>query len=202
MGDKMGVETVITMLISIMVTAMASVTSITVKQKADNKITADDMKAAKDAADISRSQLQDSNKDVISLMINNVSELREYYVISKRQANRAFTSTLLVCILGFIIFIVGIVAAALTEQELALYTTISGCIVEVIAGLFFWLYKNTTKQLNLYHERLGCTEKYLTAMQLAEHMSDERKDETYRYIIEVILIDNSSRSRQSKQTEE
>ena len=193
---------IMSVLAGIIATAITSILSLLFKQKTDHKISVDDMKAAQDAADISRSQLQDSNKDVISLMINNVSELREYYVISKRQANRAFTSTLLVCILGFIIFIVGIVAAALTEQELALYTTISGCVVEVIAGLFFWLYKNTTKQLNLYHERLGYTEKYLTAMQLAESMSAERKDETYRYIIEMILIDNSSRSRQSKQTEE
>ncbi len=86
------------------------------KQKTDYKISTEDMEAAKDAAEISRSQLQDSNKDIISLMINNVSELREYYIISKRQANRAFTSTLLVCILGFIVFIVGIVAAALTDK--------------------------------------------------------------------------------------
>lgn len=193
---------IISILTGIIATTITSILSLLFKQKTDHKISVDDMKAAQDAADISRSQLQSSDKDVISLMINNVSELREYYVISKRQANRAFTSTLLVCILGFIIFIVGIVTAALTEQELALYTTISGCVVEVIAGLFFWLYKNTMKQLNLYHERLGCTEKYLTAMQLVENMSDERKNETYRYIIGVILADNSSRSRPSMQTKE
>lgn len=189
------------MLAGVLATAIASVLSLFLKQFNDHKISKEDMDAAKDAANTSRLQFEDGNRDVISLMINNVSELREYYVISKRQANRAFSSTLLVCILGFIIFVAGIIVAALTNQELALYTTISGCVVEVIAGLFFWLYRNTMEQLNLYHERLGCTEKYLTAMQLAENMSPEKKDDTYKYIIEMILIDNSSYSRQKRQNE-
>ena len=181
------IEPVLTVLFSVIVTALASVTSLSVKNKADNKINSDDLQAAKNAGDFSRLNLRESNKDVISLMINNVSELREYYVISKRQANRAFSSTLFVCVLGFLIFVVGIIAAAVTGRELALYTTISGCVVEVISGLFFWLYKNTTAQLNIYHERLGRTEKYLTALQITEKMSLEKQDEMYQFIIQTIL---------------
>ena len=156
----------------------------------------------KKEVDKSRTRLQEGSKDVIDLMINNVSELREYYIISKRQANRAFSSTLIVCVLGFIVFVTGIVATIFSNQNVILYTTISGSIIEIISGLFFVLYRNTTTQLNLYHERLGATEKYLTAMQLAEKVSPEKKDELYRYIIEVILIDNSSITRNSKSKEE
>lgn len=181
---------------SVLITTISIVLSLWIKQESDHKISVEDTKAAKEASDLSREQLEQS-KDVVSLMINNVSELREYYVISKRQANRAFTSTLIICILGFVIFIVGIILSAVIGQELALYTTISGGIVEVISGLFFWLYKSATNQLNLYHERLGYTEKYLTAMQLAENISPERKDETYRYIIEMVLLDNSSHIRKN-----
>lgn len=184
-------ETVLTILLSVMTTAVASITSLSVKNNADSKISAEDMKAAKAAGDISRSKLKESNLNVVSLMIDNVSELREYYVISKRQANRSFTSTLFICFLGFIVFVAGIIAAAVTGQEIAVYTTISGCVIEVIAGLFFWLYKNAAEQLNVYHERLGCTEKYLIAMQLAEKMSPEKKDETYKYLIEAILENTS-----------
>ena len=182
-------------LLATVVTALMSALSLLFKQKTDHKVSQADMEEAKNAADISRMKLQDGNKDVISLMINNVSELREYYVISKRQANRVFSSTLLVCILGFVVFIAGIIASAISGQDLAIYTTISGCIIEVIAGLFFWLYKSTAAQLNLYHERLGRTEKYLTAMQLAEKISTEKQDETYSYIIEAILRDSSNNTK-------
>lgn len=180
-------DSVLTVLAGVIATALASVTSLFIKAKADSKINSDDLQAAKNAGDSSRLNLKESNRDVISLMINNVSELREYYVISKRQANRAFSSTLFVCVLGFLIFVVGIVAAAVTGRELALYTTISGCVVEIISGLFFWLYRNTTAQLNIYHERLGRTEKYLTALQVTEKMSQGKQDEMYQFIIQSIL---------------
>ena len=186
---------VLTTLFGAISATIMSVISLLLKQKTDHKVSQADMEEAKNAADISRMKLQEGNKDVISLMINNVSELREYYVISKRQANRVFSSTLWVCIMGFVVFIVGIIASAISGQNLAIYTTISGCIIEVIAGLFFWLYRSTVAQLNLYHERLGRTEKYLTAMQLAEKISTEKQDETYRYIIEAILRDSSNNTK-------
>ena len=61
-----------------------------------------DAKEAKEAAQ----KVQEGNKDIISLMLNNMSELREYYVINKRQANRVFNATLTACVMGGIIFII------------------------------------------------------------------------------------------------
>ena len=121
--------------------------------------------------------------------------INEYYVINKRQANRVFNATLTACVMGGIIFIIGSIVAFWGGQKVSFYTTISGCVVELISGLFFWLYKRTIDQLNLYHERLGSTEKYLTAVQLVDKMSEQEKDSMYRYIIEMMLIDNSSKCR-------
>lgn len=130
-----------------------------------------------------------------------MSELREYYVINKRQANRVFNVTLTACVMGGIIFIIGSIIAFWGGQKVSFYTTISGCVVELISGLFFWLYKRTIDQLNLYHERLGSTEKYLTVVQLVDKMSEQEKDSMYRYIIEMMLIDNSSKCRTKKPPE-
>ena len=193
---------IISLLTGVLATAFSAVATLVLKQKSDKSLIIRDEMEIKKEVDASRLRLHEGAKDVVTLMINNVSELREYYVISKRQANRAFSSTLIICILGFIVFVAGIVVNVLSTQDVIVYTTISGCIIEVISGLFFWLYKSTNTQLNLYHERLGATEKYLTAMQLAEKMSPEKKDEIYRYIIEVILIDNSTAARKAPITKE
>jgi len=193
---------IISILAGVLATAFSAVATLVLKQKSDKSLIIRDEMEIKKEVDASRLRLHEGAKDVVTLMINNVSELREYYVISKRQANRAFSSTLIICILGFIVFVAGIVVNVLSTQDVIVYTTISGCIIEVISGLFFWLYKSTNTQLNLYHERLGATEKYLTAMQLAEKMSPEKKDEIYRYIIEVILIDNSTAARKAPITKE
>ena len=40
---------------------------------------------------------------------------------------------------------------------------LSGAIVEIVSGLYFWMYKETSKQLGKYHKRLEATEKYLIA---------------------------------------
>lgn len=128
--------------------------------------------------------------DVIDLMLKNVRELREYYVISKRQATNAFSASLLVCFLGVLIYIAGIVAFVVSKENALLFTTVSGTIVEVISGLFFWLYKYAIIQLNIYHQRLGATEKYLTAICLADKMEHDKHDDIYRFIIESVLIDN------------
>lgn len=179
----------------ILTSVIATMATMAFKHKTDQKIIDGDELEINKEINKSKVLFQSDSNDIISLMVNNVSELREYYVISKRQANRAFSSTLIVCILGFIIFIVGIAASIFSDEKIIAYTTLSGSIIEIISGLFFVLYRNTLNQLNLYHERLGSTEKYLTAMQLAEKVSPEKKDELFKYIIEVVLIDNSNITR-------
>lgn len=137
--------------------------------------------------------------DVIDLMLKNVRELREYYIISKRQATNAFSASLIVCFLGFTVYIAGIAVFVFSGENELLLTTISGTIVEVISGLFFWLYRHAIKQLNIYHQRLGTTEKYLTAIRLVDKMGQDKHDDMYRHIIECVLIDNRMQSKEENE---
>jgi hypothetical protein len=126
--------------------------------------------------------------DVLKLMRRNVAELKEYYTINKQQARNAFTSALIVCFLGFILFASGVIASYVSkDNNIIIYSTVSGTIVEVVSGLFFWLYSKSLKQINLFHESLRNTEKFLTAVQLAERITESKKDKIYTYIIENIL---------------
>ena len=140
--------------------------------------------------------------DVIDLMLKNVRELREYYIISKRQATNAFSASLIVCFLGFIIYIAGIIVFVLSGENTLLLTTISGTIVEVISGMFFYLYRHSIKQLNIYHQRLGTTEKYLTAIQLVDKMREDKHDDMYKHIIECVLMDNHVQSDETREDEQ
>ena len=83
-----------------------------------------------------------------------------------------------------------------------LLTTISGTIVEVISGLFFWLYRHAIKQLNIYHQRLGTTEKYLTAIRLVDKIGQDKHDDMYKHIIECVLIDNRMQSKEGNEKEQ
>lgn len=173
---------------SIISTVLSSSSLILMKEFFDRKQTRQESKEIQEDAEKIIGDTFKSN-DIIELMLKNVRELREYYVISKRQATNAFSASLLVCFLGFVIYITGIIAFVSSGENALLLTTIAGTIVEVISGLFFWLYRQTLAQLNIYHQRLGTTEKYLTAIRLADKMGEDKHDNTYWHIICCILQD-------------
>lgn len=126
--------------------------------------------------------------DVFKLLYKNVRESTEYYIISKRQANKSFTLAIISCFLGVIIYICGFVIVAILDKDIAIFTTIAGTVVELIAGLSFWVYNKCIKQLNEYHKRLNSTEKYLTSIQMADKMSENGREEMYKWLIQNVML--------------
>lgn len=130
--------------------------------------------------------------DVLKLMIKNVAEVREYYVINKQQARNSFSAALFISILGFLLFAGGVIVSFIYKIDSVIpYSTLGGVIVEIIAGLFFWLYSKAITQINIFHSSLLRTEKFLTAIQLVDKITYEQRDKTYSYIIQQIISQNS-----------
>lgn len=186
---------------SILSTVISSTSLIFIKEVFDRKQNHQENKEIQEDAEKIIGDTFKSD-DVIDLMLKNVRELREYYIISKRQATNAFSASLIVCFLGFIVYIAGIAVFVISGENALLLTTISGTIVEIISGLFFWLYRHAIKQLNIYHQRLGTTEKYLTAIRLADKMGEDKHDNTYWHIICCILEDAKAYQYQERTVEE
>lgn len=189
------------LVLSILSTVLGSTSLIVAKEVFDRKQNHQESKEIQEDADKIIGDAFKSD-DVIDLMLKNVRELREYYIISKRQATNAFSASLIVCFLGFIVYIAGIAVFVISGENALLLTTISGTIVEVISGLFFWLYRHAIKQLNIYHQRLGTTEKYLTAIRLVDKMGQDKHDDMYKHIIECVLIDNRMQSKEENEKEQ
>lgn len=126
--------------------------------------------------------------DVFKLLYKNVRESTEYYIISKRQANKSFTLAIISCFLGVVIYICGFVIVAILDKDITIFTTIAGTVVELIAGLSFWVYNKCIKQLNEYHKRLNSTEKYLTSIQMADKMSENGREEMYKWLIQNVMV--------------
>lgn len=171
------------------------------KEKSDAKSIAKENDEIKEKIEIVK-EFTDEKTNVIDLMLKNVSELREYYVISKNQARRAFSAALTICFLGIVIYSFGIASVVFFEADSTLITLVAGTVVEVISGLFFWLYLQASKQLDIYHKRLASTEKYLTAISLVDKMTDGQKDKQYQWIIQhIILMDGGNLSNGFKKNE-
>lgn len=154
--------------------------------KVDEKKEDANVKAA--IAGIQMSSTESDN--VLELMLKNVKELREYYVISKQQARKSFSAALFICFFGIVIYVLGIGSYIFFDKDISIISIISGTVVEVIAGLFFWLYREATNQLAIYHQRLGSTEKYLTVIQIIKEMPESEQIEAFKNLIMAIITDN------------
>lgn len=156
------------------------------KSRKDEQEVSDEVKKSID--ELLKLKKEEKTDDVLTLMIRNVAELREYYIINKQQARSAFSSALFISILGFILFASGIVLSYFyKDMNTIQYSTIAGVIVELIAGLFFWLYSKAINQINIFHTSLLRSEKFLTAIQLTEKISEPHRDGMYSYIISNII---------------
>lgn len=123
--------------------------------------------------------------DIIELMLLNMKEIKEYYVMSKYMAKKSFTLSVIMCVFGFGIILLSIIAMFLTDITLieTLIPVIGGTVVEVIAGTSLIVYKKSLEQLNQYYEALHNNERYLSLVNLVGKLTDDKKNETYISII-------------------
>lgn len=113
-------------------------------------------------------------------------ELREYYTISKRQAKRTFSSAMLACYLGFGMFGLAVVIEIYGGTQGdggAEYAAIGGAVVEVIAGLFFWMYTKASDQMKTYYNSLEQTYRYQQAKAMADELEGQDRVDAYEVII-------------------
>lgn len=176
-------------ILSIIASLAGVVATIVAKQsvdKADAKIESSQVEKAIKDITIENNE----NDNVLELMLKNVKELREYYVISKQQARKSFSAALFICFFGIFIYVLGIISVMIFDKNISVISIIGGTVVEVIAGLFFWLYREATKQLSIYHQRLGSTEKYLTVIQIIRELPEDKRIEAFQNLTMAILTDN------------
>ena len=123
--------------------------------------------------------------DIIELMLLNMKEIKEYYVMSKNMAKKSFTLSVIMCVFGFGIILLSIIAMFLSDITLmeTLIPVIGGSVVEVIAGTSLIVYKKSLEQLNQYYEALHNNERYLSLVNLVDKLNEDKKDETYINII-------------------
>jgi len=111
----------------------------------------------------------------------------DYYQSVLTQARRSFSAAITAGIAGLAFFLTAI-AFILYRGNIsgALVTTLSGAIVEVIAGLNFWLYGKTARQLDAFHVRLEQTQRFLLANSVCHNLEGETKNSTRSELVRLI----------------
>lgn len=135
---------------------------------------------------------QDGTADTLTLITKNLTLLREAYIISKQQVRNVFSAAIFTCCLGFIIFATGIIAFSSQRSNIILICSTSfGAVIEIIAGLIFWVYSKSVRQLNTFHKTFYENQKLLSSIYLVNSVSDTNKDALYAYIVQNTLGNGS-----------
>lgn len=123
------------------------------------------------------------NNDIIGLMINNLSEIKQFYKLTKDQADNAYKLAKNSSIAGIALIIIAVLAALIfSNNQIAIATTVGGVVVEVLAGTSLFVYQKTLKQLNYYYASLHNNERFLSLINIVGKTNI--KDELYSKIVE------------------
>ncbi len=124
--------------------------------------------------------------DILKLMTYNMSEIKEYYFMSKYQAKRAFTLAFTSFIVGLVLFCTAFIMTLIKEMTLVsvLIPAVSGAIVEVLSAGSLAIYNKSIDQLNVYYKFLHENERFLSSVKIVESISLENRDKVYSEIIQ------------------
>lgn len=107
----------------------------------------------------------------------NVDNLGDYYTLVKQNTAQSFKLSAIVGVIGFAVLIAGLAAGYLDEtyRNISYATAGAGAIIEMISGVFFWLYNRTVIQLKEYHDSLIDVQNILLSFKLIEDTKDVTK---------------------------
>lgn len=115
--------------------------------------------------------------------------LDQYYLQTRKQAQKGFWITVCVSVFGAILIGIGIVALYLGNTEPSHVTCASGVITEFIAAIFFWLYNKTIIGMSKYPNKLVLSHNISIALKVADSLPDTDKAESKKIIISELLKD-------------
>jgi hypothetical protein len=115
-------------------------------------------------------------------------QLLGYYINGLKQSSNSFWAALAAAIAGVVFFILAVAFLLFTEaQDISVVTAIAGAVVEVIAGLVFYLYGKTTDQLDGYRTGMERTQRFLLANSIALSINEpDSQQKTLATLVETI----------------
>ena len=126
-------------------------------------------------------------KNVQQIAASQLELLATYHQVTLEQSRRSFFWALIGSGAGLVLFIVAVVFALWKGLSLAAIVPLaSGAIVQIVSGVVFYLYGQTSPQLSAFHSRLEVLQRYLLANSICESLSDGERDKARAALIQEI----------------
>lgn len=125
-----------------------------------------------------------NGSDILAEMLKNHIEIKEYFRISKNQSKFSFYFSIVSSVVGIIVVIMAASGMVVFKNlGISIIAAVSGAITEIISGIVLWIHNKSALQLNYYYDSLHENEKFLSAVNIADKLSEEKKEDMYIEII-------------------
>ena len=125
-----------------------------------------------------------NGSDILAEMLKNHIEIKEYFKISKIQSKFSFRFSIISSVCGIIVVIIATLGIVIFRKiEFSIIAAVSGAITEIISGIVLWIHNKSALQLNYYYDSLHENEKFLSAVNIADKLSEKKKEDMYIEII-------------------
>ncbi|WP_346930262.1 hypothetical protein [Clostridium sp.] len=133
-------------------------------------------------------KLKDNN-NVMDVVRINLNQLNEYYTINKAQARRSYSFSVTMITIGFVVLILGITLWFYGKLELniTIIAGLAGLIAEFIGATALLLYKENSKQAQLFFDKLSYLQYIMLAIELSERLEDNKREEEISLIISSLI---------------
>jgi hypothetical protein len=128
--------------------------------------------------------------NVQEIVASQIELMTVYHNVVLEQAQQSFRWALRFAGIGLIFFMASASFATSTRKSSASIPLISGAIVEVIAGVNFYLYAKTSEQLANFQGRLDKTQSYLLANSICEGLEGDVKQNSRAILVSIIAAGN------------
>lgn len=125
--------------------------------------------------------------DVQAIASAQIRILGSYHKEVLLQAKHSFWVALSASIAGFIFFVAAVVFVE--DEQPNRYTAIpllSGALIELVAGINFYLYAKANAQLSSFHSKLDQTQRFLLANSICESIEGELKHTTRSELVKTV----------------
>lgn len=139
-----------------------------------------------------RNELNEKIKEesnVMDVIRINLNQLDEYFTINKVQAKNSYSFSVTMIVIGFGVIITGVLLwhyGKLTLNVMVI-STLAGVIAEFIGATSLLMYKESTKQIQLFFDKLTYLQHVMLAIELAEKLPDNSKTEQISSIITSLI---------------
>lgn len=128
-------------------------------------------------ASFSLNRVAEANpEDIQSVGASNMCLLESFYTCARNQSQQSFTWALIAAGIGCSFFLFAVASLVIFQgrdiSNITYVSLLSGAIIEVIAGLNFYLYGRTSAQLASFHTYLDRTQRFLLANSVCEKLKN------------------------------